>query len=248
MLATGEQRDGLGKHTRRRMHGRPKPHATVAAALAHMAWDVAEMLPLVEKRLGAMGRVPRCSPEDWLALYGDPARVWVEALSVPALVSDDEVPDLDAMDRHMTKSRRNRVLRLLPEVCELLRRLPRKGEVVFHTKDGRPWGNNARSQFAVIVRGAEIEHCSLHGLRRTFVSHLAMAGVNAAIVQKPAGHGSINTTVRRYTGIMPEALRSAQARFPFQSALADVSYPDRAAGTGSEKETAQVVSRSCAAG
>jgi hypothetical protein len=31
------------------------------------------------------------------------------------------------------------------------------------------------------------------------------------------------TTVKYYTRILPEALRSAQARLPFESAIADVS-------------------------
>jgi len=50
-----------------------------------------------------------------------------------------------------------------------------------------------------------------------------MAGVNEAIVQKLAGHSSIATTLRYYTNILPQALRSAQARLPFNSVLADVS-------------------------
>jgi integrase len=42
--------------------------------------------------------------------------------------------------------------------------------------------------FGRIVKEAGIDHCSPHDLRRTFASHLAMAGVNEAVVQKLAGH------------------------------------------------------------
>lgn len=50
-----------------------------------------------------------------------------------------------------------------------------------------------------------------------------MAGVNAAVVQRPAGHASINTTAMHCTGIPPEALRDAQAQLPFREAIGDVS-------------------------
>jgi len=60
-----------------------------------------------------------------------------------------------------------------------------------------------------------IERCTLHDLRRTFISHLAMAGVNEAVGQKLAGHAQLSTTLEHYTRIMPDALRSAQARLPF---------------------------------
>jgi hypothetical protein len=67
-----------------------------------------------------------------------------------------------------------------------------------------------------------------------------MAGVNEAVVKELAGHASIDTTLRYYTAIMPQALRSAQARLPFEKVLKDVSdtyhEPRRAAG----KQTARV--------
>lgn len=124
---------------------------------------------------------------------------------------------------HETKSRKNRVLALPPEVCRLLRQLPRTGETVFGINGRKVRGDTVSRQFKQVVEKAGIEHCTLHDLRRTFVSHLAMAGVNAAVVQRLAGHASISTTVRYYTGIMPKALRAAQARLPFRSVLRDIS-------------------------
>jgi len=64
---------------------------------------------------------------------------------------------------------------------------------------------------------------SLRYLRRTFVRQLAMAGVSAAVAQRLAGHASIATTVKYYTGIMPEALREAAGRLPFGSVISDIS-------------------------
>lgn len=95
-----------------------------------------------------------------------------------------------------TKSRRDRVLALVPEVCELLEQLPRSGELVFHTRDGRPWRNNVQTGFRRIVERAAIKPCTLHDLRRTFVSQLAMAGGNETVVQKLAGHASMGTTLK----------------------------------------------------
>ncbi len=96
--------------------------------------------------------------------------------------------------------------------------------------------------FARIVQEAGIAHCTLHDLRRTFVSHLAMAGVNAAVVQKLAGHASINTTVTYYTGILPSALRDAQARLPFGKVIRDVSNTDRGPDRSRRRKAARVVS------
>jgi len=135
---------------------------------------------------------------------------------------------------HPTKSRKSRVLCLIPEVCDLLRQLSRNADFVFATRDGRPLANNVWRDFQEIVKKAGIRHCSIHDLRRTFASQLAMAGVNQAVVQKLVGHASIATTCKYYTHVLPPALRSAQAALPFGGVIRDVSYPYHAAA-GREK-------------
>ena len=97
---------------------------------------------------------------------------------------------------HRTKSRRNRALVLRGEVAALLRLLPCRGTLVFGGRDGPLRGDTVTKGFAEIVRKAGISRCTLHDLRRTFVSHLANAGVSAALVQKLAGHSAIATTVK----------------------------------------------------
>ena len=79
-------------------------------------------------------------------------------------------------EHHLTKSHRNRVLALFSDVCAMLRGLPRVGEWVFMTAEGNPWGNNVKRDFGRIAKKAGIAHCSMHDLRRTLVSQLAMAG------------------------------------------------------------------------
>ena len=143
---------------------------------------------------------------------------------------------------HLTKSRKNRVLALGRELCELLRELARKGELVFHSQHGGAMANNVQRDFNRIVEKAGIERCTLHDLRRTFVTHLAMAGVNAAVVKKLAGHASIGTTVRYYTNVMPEALRLAQAQLPFEKMLGVVSNTDREGANEEKTEKGKIIS------
>ena len=142
----------------------------------------------------------------------------------------------------LTKSGRNCVLALVPEMCDLLRGIPRKGQFVFHTQDGTSWRNNVQRNFVPIVECAGIERCFLHDLRRTFVSQLAMAGVNAAVVEKVGGHASTGTTVKYYRRIMPEALRSAQAQLRFSGVLRDISDTYRAPDGRAKREAERVVS------
>ena len=117
-----------------------------------------------------------------------------------------------------TKSSRIRHLGLTPEAVRLLRELEMQANSspwVFQTKDHGPLRNNLQRDFRVIVRRAGISCCTLHDLRRTFVSYLAIAGINEAIVQKLAGHASIQTTLKHYTHILPDSLRQAQDRLPY---------------------------------
>jgi integrase len=144
-------------------------------------------------------------------------------------------------EHHLTKSRRNRTLALLPEARALLAEVPRRGELVLASGELARSGSDVQRTFRGIVRKAGIAHCTLHDLRRTFVSQLAMAGVNAAVVQKLAGHSSISTTIKHYTGIMPDALRAAQARLPLREALRDVSFPCRGPKSAAEETKVKIV-------
>jgi integrase len=151
-------------------------------------------------------------------------------------------------DTHETKSKRNRVLGLVPEAAAALQRLPRSGNLVFMSDRGNPWGNNIRVGFLRLLKRAGIPYCTMHDLRRTFISHLAMAGVNAAIVQELAGHSSISTTLKHYTRIMPQSLRDAQRRLEYASVLGGVSNSSQLADSGPNEKTARAVSAAHAVG
>jgi integrase len=149
---------------------------------------------------------------------------------------------------HPTKSRKTRMLALVPVAVEFLSVLSNDHRVgfVFQTRQGRPMRNNLNRQFGRIVAKAGIPHCTLHDLRRTFCSHLAMDGVNEAIVQKLAGHASITTTLDHYTRIFPEVLRSAQMRLAYATRDGVTPNSPREPKQAGDKETAQVVTASCA--
>ena len=100
-----------------------------------------------------------------------------------------------------TKSRKNRIVGIPPSAVNLLEelRLDNDFEYVFVTSTGQPWGDNVRRDFGRIVKRARIRHATLHDLRRTFVTHLAVAGENEAILQALAGHQSMDTTLKYYT-------------------------------------------------
>ncbi len=122
-------------------------------------------------------------------------------------------------DGHRTKSARNRAVAAVPEAVELLMRLKltQRGSYVFQYGDGEQWTENLSPTFARIVRRAGIARCTIHDLRRTFISHLAMAGVNEAVVQKIAGHQAISTTLRHYTRMFDDRLMAASMRLPYRA-------------------------------
>ncbi len=116
-----------------------------------------------------------------------------------------------------TKSRKNRIVGIPPGAVLMLEelRLVNDYEYVFSTTGAPPRGDNTRKEFAQIVKESGIKHATLHDLRRTFVTHLAMAGENEAIVQALAGHQSMDTTLKYYTKVFPEKLTKAWEKLPY---------------------------------
>jgi integrase len=119
---------------------------------------------------------------------------------------------------------------------------------VFTTSRGTPWRNNVNRVFGRIVKDAGIAPCTSHDLRKTFLSHLANAGENEAVVQKLAGHASISTTLKHYTRILRETLRKTPARLPNVQGLAIVTQLQHDPEPGSETKTAWVLTASHAVG
>ena len=144
---------------------------------------------------------------------------------------------------YRTKSGRNRSLPLVPEVVSALRVL--RGESgegrVFRMSEGTRKWTYVNKRFSRIVKRAGIEPCTIHDLRKTFVSHLANAGENEAVVQKLAGHASMATTLKHYTRILPEILRKAPAKLPYAQGLGIVTQLQRGPEPDAETERAEVI-------
>ncbi len=118
---------------------------------------------------------------------------------------------------HATKSGQERTAPIVTTLRELLKKLKgkrRKG-TVFGTPDGKRMLNNVQRDFQVIRKNAKITRCTVHDLRRTFISHLQMAGLSEAVAMTLAGHASADTTRKHYTRVLPEVAAQAPERLSY---------------------------------
>ena len=109
-----------------------------------------------------------------------------------------------------------RPIPLNKEALNILRNLPRYegNEFVFASPHGGSWHRDVLTKrFAVILRKAGIKDASLHTLRHTFASHLAMAGVPLDVIRDLLGHGSVLIT-EIYAHLAPDHLKNAVDKLP----------------------------------
>jgi integrase len=114
-------------------------------------------------------------------------------------------------EEHPTKNRKSRQIPLSQFLSESLRQIPRRlnSPYVFPNDDGTPRRVDTVSRaFTNVVKQAGLDHITFHGLRHTFASWAAMAGVEIPTIGKLVGHGNIVTTMR-YAHLSPEHLSGA---------------------------------------
>lgn len=118
---------------------------------------------------------------------------------------------------HRTKSQRERRLPLVGEASDLLAAVRQRSASpwVFTNRQGGPWRQATFKQFGRIREAAGLRGYTIQDMRRTFCSHLAMAGVPQPVIQDLAGHASSETTRRYYQRILPEAHRAAAEKLPW---------------------------------
>lgn len=76
--------------------------------------------------------------------------------------------------------------------------------------DGRPLEGDVLRRWWERNRGDYgLEGWTLHELRHTYLTNLAQAGVHPAVMQKLAGHSSMNTTMQIYTHVHNDDMKKA---------------------------------------
>ena len=99
------------------------------------------------------------------------------------------------------------------KVEEIIRKLPRTGNLVFTSANGEALKpNTVRKQLMDVAKKAGLlDLTEVHALRHTFASRLFMKGVDAPTVQKLMGHSKIDTTMI-YTHQTQEHMKDAVAK------------------------------------
>ena len=131
--------------------------------------------------------------------------------------------DLD--EPKTAKSRR--VLPLPEYAIEALRDQQARVEEM-HRADGNRWQPNklvfpstvgtplreahVLAAFHRVLARAGIPRHSMHDLRDTYATNLAVLGTHPRVAQEMLGHTRIDTTMRIYTAVVPEAMRDAANR------------------------------------
>src|SRR5688572_26265434 len=120
----------------------------------------------------------------------------------------------------------DRLLTLFPEKSPA-------SDFIFHAPDGGHWKVHVRTlqrQFSDLVRAAGLHHAeasknvTIHTLRHTFGSWLALKGVPLRRIQYLMGHNSITTTERYAHLVEEEAYEDTRALEKMSSPFLQVLY------------------------
>lgn len=114
---------------------------------------------------------------------------------------------------HRTKFQRQRSVPMSDKLEEVLRSIPQKDSFVFSDYQRTPDNVNRRLKRYLAKAGIN-RHLSLHNLRHTFASHLAMQGVSLHIIGNILGHSHVNTT-EIYAHLLPDELQPIVNRIPY---------------------------------
>ena len=124
--------------------------------------------------------------------------------------------EVDLENRKITvinaKNNESRVIPINQTLYKELSALSKKakGEYIFSSRDGRPYGS-IKKAFTTALKRAKIDEFRFHDLRHTFGSHLVMQGVDLRTVQQVMGHKDIKMTMR-YSHLSPEHVQEAMEK------------------------------------
>ena len=103
-----------------------------------------------------------------------------------------------------SKSGRMRFIPLHPDVLEVLKELPKGGDLIFKSSNGNALTlyGRVRTQFDTALAKAEIRNFRFHDLRHTFASEMIMLGADLKTVSELLGHANTAMT-ERYSHLSP---------------------------------------------
>ena len=94
-----------------------------------------------------------------------------------------------------TKTHRSHAIHVPELALKRLRELPRLGEYVFSTRGGKPIGISSIEIAWMRIRArAGLEDVTIHDLRRTCASWMAIHGTNIVVIQQMLNHASLHYT------------------------------------------------------
>jgi len=133
---------------------------------------------------------------------------------------------VQSKDDWHTKNYRSRALQITPVLCEVLTEHRKhhllngvQSEYVF-TYNGQKLRSNIKKSLARVMGKAGLQGVTLHTLRHTFASQLAMAGVSIKEVQELMGHRSFETTLQ-YAHLSEDHVKQQVMKLPFASRSGD---------------------------
>ncbi len=112
-----------------------------------------------------------------------------------------------------SKSKKFKVIPLMPKVCKALKATQNGCSYVFNY-GGRRYSEQPRRAFKTILKHAGIPNCGFHTLRHSCASHLVKNKVDIYAVSKILGHSSVAMT-QIYAHLAPDYLKDTVKRLPF---------------------------------
>lgn len=167
---------------------------------------------------------------DWLPRLPAKPRAFLSMLLLTGARKSEALgakwSDIDVEMRHwrksMTKNGDGQLVPLPTQVMDALQLLPRDSEWVFSGEHGRHWHRTtADKEWAKVRVSLLLEDVTLHDLRRSCASYLAIAGENLPVIQNVLNHRSLGPTsiyARLNVGAVDRALQQQADRFFSHSA------------------------------
>ncbi|MFC1717372.1 tyrosine-type recombinase/integrase [Candidatus Poribacteria bacterium] len=128
-----------------------------------------------------------------------------------------------------TKNYKSRTLQLTPALYEVLRKHRKQhlsrgvqSEYMF-TYRGKRIRCDIKGSLKTVLRKAHLVGVTLHTLRHTFASQLAMAGVSLKEIQELMGHLSFETTLQ-YAHLSEDHVKRQVMKLPFAEGLDDARH------------------------